>query len=167
MREAVSLSEKSPERPTNFRVGALLFDVDANRILATGFTLELPGNTHAEQCCLSKYAAANDMTEDRVGDILPPHTVLFSTMEPCAKRLSGNISCVERILQTTRGGAGIRQVYIGVKEPSTFVGDSAGRAQLVREGVECFYVPGFDDEILKIATSGHGHGHGQPEPSHA
>jgi len=50
MRFALELAEKSPPKPTNYRVGAVVVDA-FNNILATGYTLELPGNTHAEQCC--------------------------------------------------------------------------------------------------------------------
>lgn len=50
MRFALSLAEKSVLKSTNFRVGAVLVDESANQILSTGYTLEIPGNTHAEQC---------------------------------------------------------------------------------------------------------------------
>ena len=165
MRLALSYASQSPPRPTNFRVGAVLVDADSKTVLSTGYTLELPGNTHAEQCCLSKYAALHGVAEENVAAVLPAHTVLFSTMEPCAKRLSGNASCVTKILGIRRGTGGgeekkgeeggIGCVYYGVKEPDTFVGDSAGTTQLEREGIECVYVPGLEEHILRVATTGH------------
>ncbi|OMJ29306.1 Diaminohydroxyphosphoribosylamino-pyrimidine deaminase [Smittium culicis] len=36
-------------------------------------------------------------------------------MEPCSHRLSGKESCADKIIR-----AGVKKVYIGVKEPSTF-----------------------------------------------
>ncbi|KAI9825392.1 MAG: hypothetical protein M1832_001122 [Thelocarpon impressellum] len=159
MRLAISEANRSPPKPTNFRVGAVLVHVagEAANILATGYTLELPGNTHAEQCCLAKYAGQRGVPEERVGDLLPEGVVLFTTMEPCARRLSGNTPCVARVISTRRGGnvGGIERVYVGVKEPETFVGENDGRRQLERAGIECVHVPGFDDEILRIATAGH------------
>src|SRR4051812_11593611 len=55
MRLALDQAHESPPKPSNFRVGALLVDADTGAILSRGYTLELPGNTHAEQCCLIKY----------------------------------------------------------------------------------------------------------------
>ncbi|KAL9603144.1 MAG: hypothetical protein Q9219_001347 [cf. Caloplaca sp. 3 TL-2023] len=86
MRYALALAQKSPPKPTNFRVGALLVDEAENRILASGFTLELPGNTHAEQCALQKYSSAHGVAEVDLGKVLPTQTVLYTTMEPCQKR---------------------------------------------------------------------------------
>ncbi len=156
MRLAMAEAQKSPPKPTNFRVGAVLVDESNDAILSTGYTLELPGNTHAEQCCLAKYAASKGVLEEQVGLVLPPETVLYTTMEPCAKRLSGNMPCVERIIRTQGGGSkGIARVYSGVREPETFVGENSGRAQLEKHGVECILITGFEDEIMEIATAGH------------
>lgn len=153
---ALSLAQQSPRKPSNFRVGAILVDERRNEILSTGFTLELPGNTHAEQCCLSKFAASKNVSEDGIADLLPEHTVIYTTMEPCVKRLSGNIPCVERILQTRNGASGgIRTVYLGVQEPDTFVESNTGRTKLEEAGIKCVHVPGLEDEILSTATAGH------------
>ncbi|KAL9094442.1 MAG: hypothetical protein Q9165_003292 [Trypethelium subeluteriae] len=133
-----------------------LQQAENNYVLATGYTLELPGNTHAEQCCLQKYADAQGIKEEHVGQSLPDQTVLYTTMEPCNLRASGNLPCVDRIIRTkTSGKPGIQRVYVGVKEPETFVGENRGRAKLAEHGVESIPVPGFEDEILKIATAGH------------
>ncbi|KAL9031531.1 MAG: hypothetical protein Q9196_000469 [Gyalolechia fulgens] len=156
MRFALSLAQKSPPRPTNFRVGAILVDEGANRILASGFTLELPGNTHAEQCALRKYSNANHVAEEDIGTILPTHTVLYTTMEPCQTRSAGNIPCVERILGTLSGESqGIKTVYIGVKEPSTFVAANAGQSKLEQAGIVCVHVPGLEEDIMHTAIAGH------------
>ncbi|KAI9654249.1 MAG: hypothetical protein M1821_006777 [Bathelium mastoideum] len=158
MRLALQQAEKSPPKPSNFRVGAVLLDSANNQVLATGFTLELPGNTHAEQCCLQKYADAHGLPEERVGEVLPQGTVLYTTMEPCNLRASGNLPCVDRIIRTQAdGNHGIRNVYVGVKEPETFVGENQGRAKLAARGIESIPVPGLEDEILKVATAGHVH----------
>ncbi|MCJ1372465.1 hypothetical protein MMC20_003690 [Loxospora ochrophaea] len=156
MRLALSLAEKSPPKPTNFRVGAVLVDTRRNEILSTGFTLELPGNTHAEQCCFQKFATLKGVAEDEVGGVLPLDCVIYTTMEPCGKRLSGNLPCIERILNTRNSpNGGIKTVYTGVAEPETFVGQNTGRAKLEQADISCVHVPGFEEEILRTATAGH------------
>ena len=156
MRLALLLAEKSPPKPTNFRVGAVLVDSIENRILATGFTLELPGNTHAEQCCLHKYATEQGVEDDKVGDALPVGAVIYTTVEPCVKRLSGNKPCLDRIVDTRAGKkGGIRVVYVGVLEPTTFVAENDGQAKLAAAGVKCVQVPGMEEDILEVAKAGH------------
>jgi pyrimidine deaminase RibD-like protein len=167
MRKCISLAEQSPPRPTNFRVGAILLsrkDDDPSgtedRILSTGYTMELAGNTHAEQCCFSNYAAVHKVPDDEVSTVLPVEAgrklVMYVTMEPCGKRLSGNAPCVQRITKTREGGReGIHKVYFGVKEPGTFVGESEGCKMLTAAGIEWEHVPGFEREILSVAFAGH------------
>ena len=156
MNQSLEMARQSPPKPTNFRVGAILVDEASNRILATGYTLELPGNTHAEQCCLLKYAASQNVEEEQVADALPPDTVIYTTMEPCNKRSIGNVPCVERILATQKGvNGGIKTVYLGVTEPEKFVGENVGRTRLEAAGVVCIHVPGLENEILKVAMAGH------------
>lgn len=167
MRKCISLAEQSPPRPTNFRVGAVLLsrkDDDPSgsddRILSTGYTMELAGNTHAEQCCFGNFAAVHNVSEEQVAEVLPAEPgrklVMYVTMEPCGKRLSGNAPCVQRITRTREGGrAGVQKVFFGVKEPGTFVGQSEGCKMLDKAGIEWELVPGFEREILTVATAGH------------
>ncbi|KAL8710319.1 MAG: hypothetical protein Q9220_005089 [cf. Caloplaca sp. 1 TL-2023] len=156
LRLALSLAQQSPPKPTNFRVGAVLVDEGTNQILSTGFTLELPGNTHAEQSALRKYCEAHDVPEEEISSILPAQAVLYTTMEPCQKRSAGNLPCVERIIGTVQGDRlGIKTVYIGAKEPTTFVAANAGQSRLEEAGIVCVHVPGLEDEILQTATAGH------------
>ena len=156
MRFALSLADKSIPRSTNFRVGAVLVDQDTNQILSTGYTLEIPGNTHAEQCCLDKYCAMKAVSVEEVSNVLPPNAVLYTTMEPCDRRASRNVPCTERILQTQSGASGgIKTVYLGVEEPEIFVGENTGRKKLQAAGIECIHITGLEDEILKVATAGH------------
>lgn len=152
MRQALDLARKSPPKPTNYRVGALLVDAKTNTILSTGYTLECEGNTHAEQSCLIKLCEAHNLAEDALAQVLPEGTVLYTTVEPCFKRLSGNLPCVERII---RLGSAIRTVYVGVKEPEKFVGENTGRKQLEDAGIQVILVQGIEKEILEVATAGH------------
>jgi pyrimidine deaminase RibD-like protein len=152
MRYCLTLASQSPPKPTNYRVGALILSPSTNTVLATGYTLELPGNTHAEQCCLLKLSQIHTVPEELLAEVLPEDTVLYTTVEPCGKRLSGNLPCVERIL---RLAGKIKTVYVGVTEPETFVGENVGRARLEGAGIKVVQVEGMEDEILEIATAGH------------
>jgi len=168
LQQALKLSHLSPPKPTNFRVGAVLVSFPSPSpaqstshptVLSTGYTLELPGNTHAEQCALLKLASEHQSLESELHTILVPalNVTLYTTLEPCGKRLSGNKSCVERIIETRKSpSSGIRRVIFGAKEPGTFVQDSASCKMMDEAGVEWKYVPGLEEEILKVAKAGHG-----------
>lgn len=153
MKLALAEARKSPPKPTNFCVGAVL----VGSFLETGYTLECEGNTHAEQCCFIKSAQRYNCSEEQLGEFLPEGTVLYTTMEPCNKRSAGNLPCVDRILRLKgkNGKQAIEKVYIGVEEPETFVGVNEGRKRLEDAGIEVVHVPGLEDEILRVATAGH------------
>ena len=160
MEYAIEQARLSPPEPTKFCVGAVLVDADKNEILATGYSKELPehtptdpGSTHAEQCCFIKVAQKHSLPEERIGEVLPKNTVLYTTMEPCNKRLSGNRTCVERIL---RLNGAIKVVYVGIKEPEKFIGENVGRKRLEDAGVVVTFVEGLQDRILEVSTAGHG-----------
>ncbi|KFY93388.1 hypothetical protein V498_04455 [Pseudogymnoascus sp. VKM F-4517 (FW-2822)] len=106
MEFALIQAQKSPPAGNKFCVGAILVDADNGKVLSTGFSLEYPrdykgdlGTTHAEQCCFIKIADEHDLPEERIHEVLPVNTVLYTTMEPCNERLSGNMTCATRILR--------------------------------------------------------------------
>ena len=153
MRLALSLATQSPPKPTNYRVGALVVDVARNEVLATGYTLELPGNTHAEQCCLAKLADRYHVAPEFLAQALPDEVAIYTTVEPCSERLSGNLPCADRILAV--GGHRIRTVYVGVQEPDKFVSANPSAQRLRDAGIDVVHVPGLEKEILEVATAGH------------
>ncbi|KAF9340162.1 hypothetical protein BGZ91_003228 [Linnemannia elongata] len=173
---------------------------DRFRVVVTGFSRELPGNTHAEECCLLKLAALgadtgsrDDYFEDDDDEYIGEGEValvagtavtgaaagcnggcgsgrwnnsnstdnnrnsnrsdrklksrrkwiMYSTMEPCSTRLSGNRSCSDRLI-----ASGIRQVYVGVREPDHFVKTVVGVENMVEKGIEVIHIPGLEDECL-------------------
>ncbi|KAG2024690.1 hypothetical protein GB937_003387 [Aspergillus fischeri] len=159
MQYALEKARLSPPAPTKFCVGAVLVDADKNEILSTGYSMEWPGdrpadpgNTHAEQCCFIKVAERHNIPEDRLGEVLPKNTVLYTTMEPCNERLSGNRTCVDRILSLK--GA-VKVVYVGIKEPETFIGQNLGRKKLEDGGVIVEHVEGMEQQILEVSMAGH------------
>lgn len=151
----LTLAKLSPPKPTNYRVGALLSSPSTNTILSTGYTLEVPGNTHAEQVCFHKLCIKHQTTLENLANVLPEDTVLYTTVEPCAKRLSGNMTCVERILKINSKGKAIKKVYVGVREPEKFVGENLGRKMLEEAGIQVILVEGLEKDVLEVAEAGH------------
>ena len=156
MHYALSIAKQASHKPTNFSVGAVVVDETENHILTTGYTNELPGNTHAEECAITKLE-----TKIRVSPPLwlSPDAVLalYTTMEPCNKRSSGSIPCTGTILDFNQKPLtkGITKVYFGAKEPETFVEENQGKGKLEAEGIQLVHVPGLEKEILEVATAGH------------
>ena len=156
--EKARLSRPGPDKVC---VGAYLIDTDANRVISTGFSLELPrdsgddpGSTYAEQCCFIKVAREHHIPEDSIGKVLPKSTVLYTTMEPYNERLSGSRSCVERI---SRLKGTIKIVYIGIKEPEVFIKGSsgAGLKALENAGVAIHVIDELRDKIKEVALAGY------------
>lgn len=152
MQRALDLAKNSPPKPTNFRVGAIIVRLSDNAIVAEGYTLELPGNTHAEECCLLKLAEEHGTSEEGLADVMKGPHALYTTVEPCFKRLSGKLPCVERVL---RQKSWIDAVYVGVQEPETFVGQNTGIGTIKGSGIEVQHVTGLEEAILEVATAGH------------
>lgn len=157
---ALEQAQKSPPAPNKFCVGAVLVNGDSGEVLSTGYSLEFPrdyqgdpGTTHAEQCCFIKIAAKNNLPEERTGEVLPPNTVLYTTMEPCNERLSGNMVCCTRIL---RLNGAIKTVYVGIKEPGNFIAHNDGQQRLQANGVKVVYpVDHMRDRIMAVSLAGH------------
>lgn len=162
LKQTIDLAKNSPPKPTNFRVGCVIVAYggpNSPQILSTGYTLELEGNTHAEQCALRKLASEHSISEDDVGSLLSGelNIVLYTSLEPCGKRLSRNLACVQRIINTRKQNleGGIRKVVFGAKEPGTFVQNSQSCRLLTEAGIEWEYLPDLEQEILSVAMEGH------------
>ncbi|GAA6061774.1 hypothetical protein JCM10212_001380 [Sporobolomyces blumeae] len=164
MRLALSVAQQSTYVPTAFCVGCVLTTSPdnptwPNRVLVTGFSRELPGNTHAEQCALDKVSSMREWNGVKLDDgrggqdereRLLRGAVCYTTMEPCSQRLSGNVPCVERILET-----GIETIVVGVEEPKDFV-ECEGTRILRERGRTVLRVvdpndPLLGDKCLKVA----------------
>jgi len=157
MNLALDEARKAIPTPTAFCVGCVVAvrveTDDAPIILATGYSRELPGNTHAEANALTK---ALSLTPDQllrlspslagrtINDLLPAVDV-YTTLEPCSVRTSGLSPCVDALVK-----AGIRRCYIGASEPPDFV-NCQGAALLKSSGVEIVWLQGFEQESLAVA----------------
>jgi pyrimidine deaminase RibD-like protein len=131
MKLSIEQANQSIPAPQAYCVGAAL--VGANgQLLSTGFSRELPGNTHAEECALAKLPTDIDLTG----------ATMYTTMEPCSVRLSGNRPCASRIIE-----AKMKRVVIGVREPPNLV-NCEGINLLEREGIQVVIVPNVQEACL-------------------
>ncbi len=136
---ACQLAQKCTPVDSAYNVGAVLLD-SGGHLIATGYSRELPGNTHAEQCALLKAEEAERSTEGGT---------IYSSMEPCSTRLSGNESCTSRIIK-----AGIQRVVLAEMEPAHFV---------KCEGIKILQAAGIqvdvcsNDEIAMLVNSVNAH----------
>lgn len=156
---ALEKAALSPPAPTKFCVGACLVNADTGEVLSTGYSQELPGDrpgdpgtTHAEHCCFIKISDQHAIPESRIGEVLPKNTALYTTMEPCNSRLSGNKCCVDRIVELKDA---IQTVYVGIQEPDTFIAGNSGRDRLEAAGVNMVVLEGLEDKIMPVTMAGH------------
>lgn len=160
----LALADKCVPNQTAFCVGCVVSLSAAGKesaALATGYSRELPGNTHAEESALAKLASDASLPTGAELD-------LYTSMEPCSVRSSGNVPCVQRILAFNAAqqdkATRIVRVFMGVREPPDFVA-CAGVEELRKEGVEVHTVvapqqDGLRDgwlerEALRIAKKSH------------
>ncbi|KAJ1719289.1 hypothetical protein LPJ53_005925, partial [Coemansia erecta] len=141
MRLAIEQALKCTDVDTAYNVGAVITGKDG-QILSTGFSRQLPGNTHAEQCALM--ALQNTANSDEQFADTLKNATMYTTMEPCSKRLSGNVPCVKRIL-----GSGIGKVFVGIMEPPNFV-ECSGVEELETAGVTVVHISELEQECKSL-----------------
>lgn len=126
-------------------------------ILATGYSRELPGNTHAEANALLKgrMLSAEELsslfsTKDPIqcNDLLQ-YADIYTTLEPCSIRTSGLRPCADALVESK-----IKRCMIGVREPDDFV-KCEGAQKLKEAGVEVIWLDALQDECLAVARRGH------------
>jgi len=126
-------------------------------LLSTGYSREIPGNTHAEANALQK---ARSLSPQEVAELLGTdqavdlETLLstadvYNTLEPCSIRTSGLAPCADALI-----AAKIKRCYIGVAEPDDFV-KCEGANKLKEAGIEVIWLPGLEKECLEVARTGH------------
>ncbi|KAK0556172.1 hypothetical protein OC844_005929 [Tilletia horrida] len=172
---ALQLADKCVPTTTAFCVGCTIYTRSAwtPRLLSTGFSRELPGNTHAEQCALDKIAArCREPAAQEAG--AEPEVLeldLYTTMEPCSKRASDPKGCAHRIIDFNAAAhvlpgpsdfssasavqLRIARVFQGVREPADF--QLCEGQRLLREaGVEVHTVlpPADADDDAAAGGSG-------------
>lgn len=126
-------------------------------ILATGYSRELPGNTHAEANALvkSQMLSAKELSslfsaKDPIQyNNLMQNTDIYTTLEPCSIRTSGLRPCADVLIESK-----IKRCMIGVSEPDDFV-KCEGAQKLKDAGIEVIWLDGLQDECLAVARRGH------------
>lgn len=116
MRRAIALARAQVGRTAdNPAVGCVL--VRDGAVLAEAATGD-GGRPHAEEQALDAAGAA------------ARGAVAYVTLEPCAQRSAGGVSCSERLL-----AAGVARVVVACEDPSMFA-DGRGHRRLEAAGIE-------------------------------
>ncbi|KAH7341884.1 diaminohydroxyphosphoribosylamino-pyrimidine deaminase [Rhizoctonia solani] len=163
MRLALEEAAKCEPVPTAFCVGCVITapalgndGTMTRKILSTGYSRELTGNTHAEANALAKAHALAGTEElgQAFGDGAELSTLLrladvYTTLEPCSVRLSGLAPCADALVS-----AGVRNCIIGVKEPADFV-QCEGTKKLQDAGINVIWLDDLEAECLTMARRGH------------
>lgn len=146
MRLAVDEARKCEPVETAYSVGCVIIDEFSGKVLSSGFSRELPGNTHAEECAVAKLKQLDTK----------PHAIhIYTTMEPCSQRLSGKLSCTDRILELNRT-IKVSKVICGILEPDNFV-LCKGRSILRQNGIETVLFALSDENLRNSLTSANSH----------
>jgi pyrimidine deaminase RibD-like protein len=165
---------------TAFSVGCVITiplegSAESYCVLATGYSRELEGNTHAEANALEKarQLTAEDLVKlltmspshlpavpqasstppsldavRRIDDLLTRADV-YTTTEPCSVRLSGLAPCADALI-----AAKVKRCIIGVGEPSDFV-QCEGARKLEAAGIEVIWMRDIEGDCLSVARRGH------------
>ena len=158
---ALAEARKCTPSPTAFCVGAVItvsYPSGAEPVLlASGYSRELEGNTHAEANALAKFRALSreqlekllpTLSPEATADDILSHADIYSTMEPCSIRTSGLAPCANAIVD-----AKLKRCFIGVGEPDDFV-KCEGAERLREGGVEVLWLKGLERECLEVARTG-------------
>ncbi len=115
LKQAIELARRCPASQTAFSVGAVI--VRDGKVISTGYSREEDPHEHAEETAIRRALAAGHVLEG---------CDIYSSLEPCAKRVSGRRTCCDRIRD-----AGFARVVFASVEPPIFV---PGRgAEMLRE----------------------------------
>ncbi len=161
LREAVELSRRCPPSDSAFSVGAILVGPDGV-VIATGYSRELDPGDHAEEVALAKAGALPGSDRPGPGEQAGAGpaagtaggaggsggalagATMYTSLEPCRRRLSRSRSCAELIV-----AAGIGRVVLAWREPPVFV--PGGGADWLREqGVKVAEMPGLADAARAV-----------------
>lgn len=133
MSRSIVLSRTSEPCNNCFRVGAVVVALSGAKY--EGYTHETSDRGHAEEEAIAKALAA--------GESLRGATI-YSTMEPCSRRVSKSQSCTSLIIHH-----GFGRVVFALREPSLFT-HCDGIRMLQEAGIEVVEMPSFASEVRCI-----------------
>ncbi len=134
MELAILEAWKASPVDTAYCVGCVLVNA-AGEVVSSGYSRELVGNTHAEQCALQKLEKTPDVATN---------LTMYTTMEPCSERLSKNQPCVKSCIDSGL----IARVVIGAMEPSNFIDQCQGAVLLEKAGIHITILRGYREKCL-------------------
>jgi pyrimidine deaminase RibD-like protein len=137
LREAIELSRRCPPSDSAFSVGAVLVGAGGG-VLATGYSREREPHDHAEEVALARAAEAATAAAELAG------ATMYTSLEPCRRRLSRPRSCAELIV-----AAGVRRVVLAWTEPPLFV-PGGGAQWLADRGVTVTQIPELAAEARAV-----------------
>jgi diaminohydroxyphosphoribosylaminopyrimidine deaminase / 5-amino-6-(5-phosphoribosylamino)uracil reductase len=135
--EAIELSRLCPSSSSAFCVGAIIVAC-SGAVIATGFSRQSDPQEHAEEFALKCASAAGT---DLAG------ATLYSSLEPCLRRVSRPVPCSELIL-----ASGIRRVVIAWREPPLFQ-PGGGAPWLAERGTEVVELPELAARAMAVNQS--------------
>ncbi|MFB9303243.1 dihydrofolate reductase family protein [Kibdelosporangium philippinense] len=136
LRECIEESRKCPPSETAYPVGAVIVDSEGREI-ARGYSRETDPKAHAEEEALGKIP---------VNDPRLKTATIYSSLEPCSKRMSRPRSCSQWIID-----AGIPRVVFALREPSRFV-VGEGFEMLAAAGVTVVERPDLAPEVKNVSA---------------
>lgn len=133
LQAAIDLACQCPPSDVAFSVGA--FIVADGEEISRAFSRETDPYVHAEEAALAKL----DPDDPRLA-----RATIYTSLEPCSKRSSRNVTCTQLIQRT-----GIHRVVFASREPSVFV-DCRGAEDLIAAGIMVIEIPDMADGVRAI-----------------
>jgi diaminohydroxyphosphoribosylaminopyrimidine deaminase/5-amino-6-(5-phosphoribosylamino)uracil reductase len=131
LQKSIDISRLAPPAMTAFSVGCVIVS-PGGLVLSTGYSRELGDSSHAEGVALQKLS---NQSADLAG------CTLYSSLEPCSVRKSGNKSCCSLILEN-----GITRVVFAMREPLLFV-NCTGLETLQAAGLEVIEISSLANQV--------------------
>jgi diaminohydroxyphosphoribosylaminopyrimidine deaminase/5-amino-6-(5-phosphoribosylamino)uracil reductase len=122
---AIELSKRCPPTDSAFCVGAILVS-ESGQVIAQGYSRQSDPRGHAEEAALAEAAGSGP---DLSG------ATLYTSLEPCLRRVSRPVSCAELIMRS-----GVGRVVYAWREPPIFQ-PGGGAAWLEDRGVVVIEIP--------------------------
>jgi len=125
LQAAIEMSRRCPATDSAFCVGAILVS-ESGQVIAQRYSRQSDPQDHAEEAALADAASSG---ADLRG------ATLYSSLEPCLRRVSRPASCAQLILHS-----GVRRVVYAWREPPIFQ-PGGGAAWLEEHGITVIELP--------------------------
>lgn len=134
---AIKLSQQCPVVTNAFAVGAVIVDKQ-NNLISEGYSRETDPTIHAEEIALQRVLGNKRLLAG---------ATLYSSLEPCNKRLSRPKGCSQLIAES-----GIKRVVFAANEPPIFV-PGKGAEKLREKRITVLQKDGYLREVLAAQAS--------------